>query len=166
MLTRYELRRESSPAKRQINGCFNCIYNNALNRYRRFLGSTCRRSFQLTSNSARWVIHRCPLGDIQHRPVAGETEAAMARCRECCGNAAGKLFCSSTVRIPFACVVAHDRNFHRWTTALNVKRLLPPGRAGGPPVEVNRRGRPAAVVRLTNEGTSFLPVPVRCGTAG
>ena len=29
--------------------------------------------------------------------------------------------------------MAHVGEVHRWTTALNVKLLLPPGRAGGPP---------------------------------
>ena len=39
----------------------------------------------------------------------------------------------SIVKLPFVCVVAHDRRFRRWATAVNVKLILPPRQAGGSP---------------------------------
>src|SRR6266478_5489261 len=35
----------------------------------------------------------------------------------------------SVVKLPFVCVVAHDRRFRRWATAVNVKLILPPRRS-------------------------------------
>jgi hypothetical protein len=40
-----------------------------------------------------------------------------------------RLSYSSIVKLPFVCVVAHDRKSRRWATAVNVNCL--PGRAGG-----------------------------------
>jgi hypothetical protein len=37
-----------------------------------------------------------------------------------------RLSYSSIAKLPFVCVVAHDWNSPRWTTALKVKLLLPP----------------------------------------
>src|SRR5467141_3497968 len=48
-----------------------------------------------------------------------------------------RLSYSSIVKLPFVCLVAHDRKLHRWTTAVNVKRLLPPRQSRGPPLGVS-----------------------------
>jgi len=37
----------------------------------------------------------------------------------------------SIVKLPFVCVVAHDRRFRRWATAVNVKLILPPRQSRG-----------------------------------
>src|SRR6266853_1696053 len=42
-----------------------------------------------------------------------------------------RLSYSSIVKLPFVRLVAHDRKLHRWTTAVNVKRLLPPRQSRG-----------------------------------
>jgi len=39
----------------------------------------------------------------------------------------------SVVKLPFVCVVAHDRRFRRWATAVNVKLILPPRQSRGSP---------------------------------
>ena len=50
------------------------------------------RRLQLTPKPARWVNHRCsPLGTFSTMPWP-KRRGAMARCRECCWNAVGKLF--------------------------------------------------------------------------
>jgi hypothetical protein len=64
MLTPKQITAQSPPANCRRNNCFNCIFSYALSRYRRFLGSTCRRldladvggrvNLTQDSNSRRW----------------------------------------------------------------------------------------------------------------
>src|SRR6202521_3443596 len=42
-----------------------------------------------------------------------------------------RLSYSSIVKLPFVCLLAHDRKLHRWTTAVKVKLLLPPRQSRG-----------------------------------
>jgi len=44
-----------------------------------------------------------------------------------------RLSYSSIVKLPFVCVVAHDRKSRRWATAVNAKPLLPPRQSRGSP---------------------------------
>jgi len=49
-----------------------------------------------------------------------------------------RLSYSSMREASFVCLVAHDRKLHRWTTAVNVKRLLPPRQSRGTSLGVSR----------------------------